>query len=329
MNRPGLRLGISAKLQMAFGAVAATTLVAAAVAILSFSAVERGLKDVAGREVPLMTEAMRLSAISGEISAAAARLVSAKIPAEQRSISTLINRKSGELTTLMERLRTQVGNGAAYAKVQAESQRLQINLKALENAISERLELGTRLEARLDGVHKMRARISEQLAPIVDDSYFDVMMATGEFGSGPIAGRPDAPPRSLVSGQIDRLRNALEISAQTHLITSLISEGAGATERAALVPIQDRFQAASHTLGKAVAALTNAPLKNTIDELLRYGRDEANVFVLRRRVLDAVALAERTIGENVAIQRRARHRRRHPRRASRGERQIERDGAGR
>jgi methyl-accepting chemotaxis protein len=310
MNRFGLKLGINAKLQIAFGAVAGTTLVAAAVAILSFSAVERGVKSVAGRDVPSMIDAMRLSVISGEISAAAARLVSAKVAAEQEWIGMLINERSRELTVLMERLREQVGDSDAYAKVQSESHRLQANLRALENAISERSELSARLEARLDAVHKMRTRISEQLAPIVDDSYFDVMMATEEFGrtydknagSENAVKRPDAPPRSLVPRQIDRLRNALEISAQTHLIMSLISEGSGANESAALVPIQDRFKAASHTLGKAVATLRNAQLKNAIDDLLRYGQDEANVFVLRRRVLDAVALAERTIGENVAIQ---------------------------
>jgi methyl-accepting chemotaxis protein len=307
MNRSGMKFGINAKLQIAFGAVAGMTLIAAAVAILSFSAAERGVKSVAGRDVPLMIDAMRLSAISGEISAAAARLVSAKLPAEQEAIGTLIKQRSRELTTLMERLRKQVGNSAAYSKAQSESQRLHANLKALESAISERSELSARLEARLDAVHKMRSRISEQLAPIVDDSYFDVMMATGEFGrdntkSENAVNRPDAPPRSLASRQIDQLRNALEISAQTHLIMSLISEGSGANESAALVPIQDRFKAASHTLGKAVAALRNAQLKNAIDDLLGNGQDEANVFVLRGRALAAVALAERTIGENVAIQ---------------------------
>jgi phosphoglycerate-specific signal transduction histidine kinase len=310
MTRFGVKLGISAKLQMAFGAVAGTTLVAAAVAILAFSAVERGVKYVAGREVPLTIDAMRLSVISGEISAAAARLVSAKIMAEQEAIGMLINQRSRELTTLMERLRKQVGNSDAYAKVDSESQRLHANLKALENAISERSELSARLEARLDAVHKMRTRISEQLAPIVDDSYFDVMMATEEFGRGSDknAGsenadkRPDTAAKSQVPRQIDRLRSALEISAQTHLIMSLISEGAAANESAALVPIQDRFKAASHTLGKAVAALRNAQLKSAIDDLVRYGQDEANVFVLRGRVLAAVALAERTIGQNVAIQ---------------------------
>ena len=310
MTRSRAKLGISSKLQIAFGVVAGLTLIAATVAILSFSAAQRGVKDVAGREVPLMIDAMRLSVVSGEISTAAARLVSAKTPAEQKAISTLIDQKSRELTTLIERLRKQGGDGAAFSKVQSWSQRLHANLDALEKAISERSELGARLEMQLDEVRKMRTRISEQLAPIVDDSFFDVMMAADEIGRNgdtnlkreDSAKRPDSPLKTLVSRQITQLRNALEISAQTHLITGLINEGAGANEAAALVPIQDQFKAASHTLDKAVAALKNEQLKNAIAGLLRYGQDGSGVFALRGRVLDALALAERTITENVAIQ---------------------------
>jgi methyl-accepting chemotaxis protein len=309
-SRFGAKLGISTKLQIAFGVVAGMTLIAATVAILSFSAAERGVKYVAGREVPLMIDAMRLSVISGEISTAAARLVSAKTQAEQKAISRLIDQKSRELTTLMERLRKQLGDSAAFSKVQSGSQRLHDNLTALEKAISERSGLSARLEAQLDAVRRMRTRISEQLAPIVDDSFFDVMAAAEEIGrnddknvkSEDAAKRSDSPLKSLVSRQITQLRNALEISAQTHLITSLINEGAGANEATALVPIQDRFKAAAHTLGKAVAALTNEQLKKAIADLLRFGQDEGSVFALRGRVLDAVALAERTIGENVTIQ---------------------------
>ena len=310
MTRSRAKLGISSKLQVAFGVVAGLTLIAATVAILSFSAAQRGVKDVAGREVPLMIDAMRLSVVSGEISTAAARLVSAKTPAEQKAISTLIDQKSRELTTLIERLRKQGGDSAAFSKVQSWSQRLHANLDALEKAISERSELGARLEMQLDEVRKMRTRISEQLAPIVDDFFFDVMMAADEIGrngdtklkSEDSAKRPDSPLKTLVSRQITQLRNALEISAQTHLITGLINEGAGANEAAALVPIQDRFKAASHTLDKAVATLKNEQLKNAIAGLLRHGQDGSGVFALRGRVLDALALAERTITENVAIQ---------------------------
>src|ERR1700681_3894113 len=84
------KLGIKARLQIAFSAVSGMTLIAAAVAILSFSAAERGVRYMARHEVPLMTDAMRLSVISGGISTAAARFVSAKTPAEQETIGRSI-----------------------------------------------------------------------------------------------------------------------------------------------------------------------------------------------------------------------------------------------
>jgi methyl-accepting chemotaxis protein len=310
MSRFGAKLGINARLQIAFGAVAGMTLIATAVAIFSFSAAERGVKYVADRQVPLMTDAMHLSVISGGIYTTAARLVSAKSPAEQKANSTLIDQKNRNLTMVMERLRKRGGDSAAFSKVQSGSQRLDDNLKALAKVISERSELSARLKTQVDAIHKMHTRISEQLAPIVDDSYFDVMMAADEVGpnnnknvkSEGAVRRSDLPPTSQVSRQITQLRNALEASAQIHLITSLISEGSGVNEAAALVPIRDRFKAASHTLDKAVAALANEQLKNTIDELLRYGQDQAGVFELRARLLDVIARAESTIGENVTIQ---------------------------
>jgi methyl-accepting chemotaxis protein len=310
MSRFRAKLGIKARLQIAFGAVSGMTVIAAAVAILSFSAAERGVKYMAGHEVPLMSDAMRLSVTSGGISTAAARFVGAKTSAEQETIGTSIDQKSRDLAALMERLRNRVGDSAAFSRVQSGSQRLDANLKALAEVVSERSELSARLKAQLDAVHKMHTRISNQLAPIVDDSYFDVMMAADEVGRGgdkkleskDAAQRSDLPQKSVVSRQITRLRNALEISAQTHLITSLISEGSGANDAATLVPIRDRFKAAARILGNAVSVLTNEQLKSTIDELLRYGHDEAGIFVLRGRLLDASARADSAITENAAIQ---------------------------
>src|SRR5207248_1943847 len=149
----------------------------------------------------------------------------------------------------------------------------------------------------------------ERLAPIVDDSYFDVMMAAEVKGNGDKStAREDAveraspPPRASMSRQITELRNALEIAAQTHLIATLLSEGSLAGEAAALVPIQDRFRAASHTLGKAVAPLTDEQLKTATAELLRYGQGEAGIFAMRRRELGATSRAEGMVAENVAIQ---------------------------
>src|ERR1043166_3217981 len=90
----GRGIGVNAKLQGAFGAVA----------IFAFSATERGFERVSGHEVPVMTDALRLSAVSGEISAAAARFVSTKTVAEQAPIAATLELRNRQLAVLIEQL---------------------------------------------------------------------------------------------------------------------------------------------------------------------------------------------------------------------------------
>src|ERR1700730_1899747 len=102
-TRPRVGVGVSTKLQAAFGIVAALTLSATTVASLSFSRVERGLQQIAGQQVPVMADAMRLSVISGDISAAAARFISARTAEDQKVIGALIVRKRDELAAMLQR----------------------------------------------------------------------------------------------------------------------------------------------------------------------------------------------------------------------------------
>jgi methyl-accepting chemotaxis protein len=426
-------LGIRFKLQIAFGAVAGMTVIAAAIAIMSFSATESGLQSVANYEVPLMTSALRLSVTSGEISAAASRFVSAKTADEQKEISTLIQERNKTLKATMERLRAG-RDSKAFAAVEAASQRLDSNLKALEVAITERSALRGNLESKIDAVHKVHARISEKLNPIVDDSYFDVVTTAEDVGktgdkivkslvndglqlmqtivqigsetnlitglltasaltsSRPIlvlledrftasaqraqkllAKLPKDPKfdklrsqmnalvqladfkthadgasdamrmqnifrshetlanllisliddlnfdlvlqsesavkrssktvKELVATQIVGLRNALEIAAHTHLVTNLISEGSVARDAALLVPIQDRFKASADLLQKVSKTLSQQDVKTSIVQLLGLGPGDDGVFALRARELAAAVRADRTVEENVKIQR--------------------------
>jgi methyl-accepting chemotaxis protein len=427
------RLGIKFKLQIAFGAVAAMTVIAAALAITSFSAAERDVGRMAKEDVPLMTDALRLSATSGEISAAAARFVSAKTGEEQRSIAALIAERNQALKTIMQRLAAG-HDSTAFATVVAASQHLDVNLTALAAAIEERSSLRASLQAKLDAVHKMHGKIGDKLNPIVDDSYFDVVtsaedvgktadkivkslvndglalmqaiveigsetnLVTGLLTASALTSSPsilamledrftasarraqknlaklpanakfndlrervtalvkladfkargagdgdtarlnnvfrahesltnvlitliddlnfdlvtqsdDAVKRSskvvkaLVANQITGLRNALEIAAQTHLLTSLISEGSIAREAAILVPIQDRFKASTDLLVKATRSLSEEALRTSIGQLVAFGQGDDNVFALRARELAAAARADRTVEDNVKIQR--------------------------
>jgi methyl-accepting chemotaxis protein len=197
---------------------------------------------------------------------------------------------------LLEQLQASRRASPAFAAVESASMRLTTNLSELKAAISERSELRASLESKLDVLRRVHGQISELLIPIVDDSYFDAVIAAEDLGKG-------KPVKDLVALQIDGLRKALEIAAQTHLISNLISEAATARDPAALVPIQDRFKSAANLLARASAGLTNDKLKLIVADLVAFGQGGDSVFALRSRELAASARADHTIMDNVAIQR--------------------------
>src|SRR5882672_4459685 len=296
------KFGIKVRLQLAFGAVAVMTVVAAAVAIMSFSETERGFQQVSTREVPMMTDALRMSVASGEISAAAARYVSAKTSDDRKLIAAQITTRSRDLDQIMDRLRVGQSNAAGFSIAEPMAKKLKENLKALEQAISERTDLSDKLAARLEALHKIHGlitagtltnqpgilalledrftasarRAEKQLAKLpagikfeplkekvrglaklanfkprdegndserlqqvfraheqlnnlliglIDDLNFDVV-TQGEDA----VKRTSKMVKDLVAVQIAELRNALELAAQTHLVTSLISEAAVARD---------------------------------------------------------------------------------------------------
>jgi methyl-accepting chemotaxis protein len=259
------RFSISAKLQLAFGVVAGLTVIAAAVAFLSFETVEQGLQNVTSREVPVTLDAMRLSAISRDISATAARFISARTVADQRAALASIGEKRGDLATVLGRMQQVSGDTAALATLGNLSQRLEANLAALEEAITQRTAIRAQIDSLLDQTHHIHAEIIERL-------------------------------------RIRSDRNeALEIASRTHFLVSLISEGSIIKEPAVFKPMQDRLRAAIETLDQSAASLPDDELKTATAKLAGLGLGADSVFAQRARELFTATMVDSTIDENVAI----------------------------
>jgi methyl-accepting chemotaxis protein len=259
--------GVSAKLQAAFGGAAVLTIIAIAVAFLSFSGVDRALQQIAGHQVPVMTDAMRLSVISADISAAAARFISARTPEDHKMLSAMIAHRRDELVAMLERLNRTKGENSALAKLVSLSQRLKANLTALEEVITERDKLRAQIQSLLDALHKQHGVITEKLAALSDSI------------------------------------QPVEVAARTHLLVSLISESSIVREPTDFQPMQDRLKAATQVLNKATATLANADIKNAVDQITKIGRGAESVFARRARELFTTTRVDGTIDENVVIQR--------------------------
>jgi methyl-accepting chemotaxis protein len=245
-----IRFGIGTKLQLSFGAAAVMTVIAAAVAIYSFSATEHGFQHVASDEVPAMTDALRLSGISGEVSTAAARLVNARTEKEQKAISAVIASRSADFSKIMERLRVARGESSTFARLEDNAQQLDSNLVALKKAISERTDMHNRLEQKLAGFHKLHHEIANLLAPLVDDSYFDVVTAADG-----VAKTGDRVIRSIVNGDLPILRTLVEIGSETNLQTGLLTASALTSSPPILAMLDDRFTSSAQHAQRLLKAL--------------------------------------------------------------------------
>src|SRR6478752_6941987 len=200
------KFGIKVRLQAAFGAVAT------------------------------MTDALRLSAASGEISAAAARYVAAKTSEDRKAIAAQIANRSRDLDAIMDRLRVGQGEANGFSLAEPVAQQLKGNLKALEKAISERTEIRDALDARLAALHAAHGKISDKLTPIVDDSYFEVVTTAEDVGQS-----GDITVRTLIQGGMQVMQAMVAVGAETNLITGLLTTGGLIASPGILAMLEDRF----------------------------------------------------------------------------------------
>jgi methyl-accepting chemotaxis protein len=263
---PRFRFGIRGKLQIAFGIVSALTVVAVAMAIVSFSAVESGFQKIARQQLPLMIEAMRLSAISGQISAAEHRYVAAHSRDEQKNFAALLGRHSNELYVALAQLQAIGGETASSKKLAWLAERLSANLSSLQDAIPDRSEYRASLHAQLEAAHAITAQLNHLLA------------------------------------RQSQAWSALEATAHVHQIMGLLNEASRAGDPVELAALATRFAVALDQLEQNVAALNEAVLKDAVRSLVQVAQGPEGVLPLRARELLTSARADRIIDENVAVQ---------------------------
>jgi phosphoglycerate-specific signal transduction histidine kinase len=259
--------GVGGKLQWAFSIVAGLTAISTVVSLLCFSAVEAGLRNFANRQMPIVSNVMQLSAISGEISAAAARLINARTSGDQKAIAALIARKRADLAEALQQLEKLDSANSAVAKLDTLSQRLNANLSALEDIITERSDLRTQIAKLDDTLHQTHARLVDRLAQLPDS------------------------------------RAALEVSARAHLLVSLIGEASSVREPTQFKHIQDLLKTASDRLRESAVALADDDISKITAQLLPLGVGANSIFARHARETFVATRADATIDENVAIQR--------------------------
>ena len=322
------RFGIKLRLMLAFGAVAAMTVVASMVAWFSYANIETSFTRVSEESVPAMTRALGatrvineligegVTVLRGALEVQAAGNLAAGLMSEAAAIENvaLLNPLQERFTAVAVRLDEGLASlpeTEEYAAVRDLSAQL-IGSGRGENGIFEirrqelrsedRAALADRRSASLAAVRQVHQGFLVALAPLIDEADFNLVMG-GEDASKQNA----ALIETLMNEGVAGLRAMLEIQAQINLAAGLLSQGANALEIVHLQPLGERFEAVAAGSAESLSALPEGDasneLRSLVEALIGFGKGENSLFRQRLAELEALAKAQAFLAENVAMAR--------------------------
>lgn len=160
-------LGLRGRLFLAFGVVAALTVLASGSAIISYDSLGHSLGAIAERSLPEITLASKVVRAAGDVGAAAPRLLAAKDAAEREQASKLLSAARQELNQAIGALAAEDA-----AKLNKTADRMQANLDRLMQTVAERQTIAASRDGLVANLRKSHQKLAEKLAPMADDAGF-------------------------------------------------------------------------------------------------------------------------------------------------------------
>jgi signal transduction histidine kinase len=284
------RLGIKARLFLAFCAMAAMTAIASAIAWYAFTGIDRAVTQITTNSIPRMAAALHLAESSAQIAATAPALIVSNSQEERDRVQAGLEERTNEMIALNGRL---VAVGVPAERVEDLTDiegRITLLLQQLDSAVEDRLGLKGRREAAVTDLRGLEAKFLNILEPMVDDAVFNLIISDQRAA----AHRTEAI-NNLVEGGVATLQQLLTINAEANLIAGLLVEAAQVRDPNLIQPIREGFNAAAASVDQNLRQLPESAKKQKVRQasaaLLALGAGTDNLFDARQRELQAVGQA--------------------------------------
>ena len=290
------RFRIAAQLYVGIGGAAALTLAASLVALLSFQRVGDSQSRVNDGTVPELAAAFGVARGSGILVAAGPRLTASategdldrawvEIAPARRDFEERLE----ELIRLVAEAGGSVRSGDEFETVQARGRELAGNIEAIQQSVAEGFQLGRASRELRGELGALRGAIAALLVPALDDQLFYAMTGLRSFDE------PPAPREVHFSeAEINRYRVLVGLQQDITIVDQLLASVAQLTDRALIEPLEEQYESAATSIGRAIGAIdetaTSGRLKALFEQMLEKSRE---AFELRRR---EVAVLDRQQG---------------------------------
>jgi methyl-accepting chemotaxis protein len=287
-------LGLRGRLFIAFGVVAALTVFASGSAIISYDSLGRSLGAIAEKSLPETSRASEVLRSAGEVAAAAPRLLAAADAAEREHAVKVLMAARQELTL---RIGALAAEDAATLKKTAG--RILGNLDRLMQSVTERQAIAASRDALVASLRKSHQKLIEKLAPMADDAGFTLTIGLQTAADNKATEQKTLA--ALADNELMSLQAIFELRAESNLMLGILVEAADLPSADLLPPVKDRFTATAGRLVKAAANIKDPETSKLVDQLIKIGKGEGNLFELKQKEFVAAKTGASVVMENRAI----------------------------
>jgi methyl-accepting chemotaxis protein len=290
---PWFRLGLRGRLFMAFGIVAALTILASGCAIVSYGSFARSLGTVTEKSLPEITRSFKAVKATSEVAAAASALLAATDTDERKRALMALTGARQELTERIGALHEEDTTGLT-----ATADRIQENLSQLVKSVAQRETIAGSRNALIDSLRNSHQKLIENLSPIAEAAEFALM--NGLKADAEQKGLRDFQETrtGLAEKHLTSLQTVNQLRAEADRVLAILVEVADLPSSDRLPLLASRFKGATGRLETATEALADSETSKFVGELVKAGRGDGNVFDLTQKELTAVKAAANVVRVN-------------------------------
>ncbi len=296
------RYRISTQLYVGIGGAVLLTVAASLVGWFSFNCVGEVQNRVNEGSVPELVAAFGVAQHSGTLVVAAPRLTTASTPDELSVVAREITEAHEALEEQLAILETKGGGGEHFDGIQDDATSLLSNIRAIESERHEIFDLAERSgELRIE-LGDLRERLSDIMAPAVDDELFFMITGYRELGASPADRR-----EHFSETQLNQYRYLADLEADARIANHLLESAFSVSQAPLLEPLKERFESSAGRIERTLAALEVSELRDEIapilERLIELGIGQEGGFNLLERELNLIERQGELLGlnRNIAV----------------------------
>src|SRR2546422_3689348 len=164
---------IRARLYIALGFMAATTVVCSLIALYAFTKIGGTTTEIVSQSMPATVHSLRLAEGTSGLVAATPQLMTVEDESRRSEIAGQIAQQTRDFVARIDQLRMLDPNMST--EIQASQIAMIDRIAALNQAVTERIAISDRRQAMTTSIRKAHEELLEGIIPAIDDANFELM----------------------------------------------------------------------------------------------------------------------------------------------------------